>query len=160
MDKMQKALEAIRLADDIITFTRHDEYDIECTEEDYKKFIKLKNELFPKKEKKSVEYPKLYADNQTITSKDNLIDILNRIDNIHQSVVTDCLFLMYVGYGWGKFAFSVLSQGVFSEKQVKKIKEMVETVQNHEDRPQKSGYDFSDDDYEELDMVNWNGHGW
>lgn len=162
MYEKEKALEAIRLAYDIIDFTRHDEYDIDCTKEDYERFVKLKNELIPQKNEKKVMksdgYPSLYIKNQTITDESNLVSILNKIDIKHKSLVVDCLFLMYVGYGWGKYAFSVISQGKFTKNQTDKIKEMVDTVQNHEDK--KGQKNFSDDDCEEFDMVGWDGHGW
>ena len=46
-EKLKKALEAIELAYDVMSYSRGDSWERECTEESFNKFLNIISELIP-----------------------------------------------------------------------------------------------------------------
>jgi hypothetical protein len=101
-----------------------------------------------------------YIKSQKICDPQILTDMIVKTNEDKSDIVIIILELMNIGSGWGKFAFSVLSQGIFSEKQVQTIHTMkFKTSLQEALKNTRQSRAFDGGAYEELDMVGWNGHG-
>lgn len=60
-EKLKKALEAIELAYGVMSYSRGDSWERECTEESFNKFLNIKSELIPTVQKENeFEYNNFY----------------------------------------------------------------------------------------------------